>query len=79
MIISVMDNSMAASVWLDDDDVLSWGVMGGVDDLPPGYSMPTLLYMGNEGVGQVGSQVLLFVVVCLVLCLFCLCQRNPIL
>ena len=52
MIISVMDHSMAASVWLDDD-VLAWGVMGGVDDLPPGYSMQTLLYMGNGGVGPV--------------------------
>nr|KAG5703076.1 hypothetical protein BaRGS_016237 [Batillaria attramentaria] len=51
ILISPMDQLMAASVWLDGD-VLAWGIMGGVDNLPPGFQFQTLLYTGTSGVGQ---------------------------
>lgn len=54
LLMSPMDNFMAASVWVDSG-VIAWGVMGGVDSLPPGFTLRTLCYLGNDGVGQVFS------------------------
>ncbi|XP_076436393.1 uncharacterized protein LOC143275932 isoform X2 [Babylonia areolata] len=57
ILISPLDHSMAASVWRrggeeegEEEGLAAWGVMGGVDSLPAGFSLQTLLYYGDQGV-----------------------------
>ncbi|RUS92229.1 hypothetical protein EGW08_000082, partial [Elysia chlorotica] len=53
LVLSPFNNFMAASVWQDDHaPLLDWGIMGGVDSLPPGFEHKTLAFCSNDGIGH---------------------------
>lgn len=53
MIITPLDNFMAASFWHKDGTV-NWGIMGGVDSVPANFEYSTLLYAGS-GINEVNN------------------------
>lgn len=61
MVISPYSQFMAGSLWHEPliGGSVSWGIMGGVDTVPPGFLYETIIYFGNQGINKVrnGSQI----------------------
>ena len=54
LFISPFTSFMAASVYHDTiNGYYNWGVMGGVKEVPRGFSTDTMIFYSNEGVNQV--------------------------
>lgn len=55
ILISPSDNFMAISMWHDQapGGTVNWGVMGGVDQIPAGYSV-RVVAVAASGINQVG-------------------------
>ncbi|XP_064616666.1 uncharacterized protein LOC135480695 [Liolophura sinensis] len=51
LFISPFNEFMAASVY-KEDDVISWGIMGGVNDIPAMYESSFIVYYSNQGINQ---------------------------
>lgn len=61
LVISPSSNFMAASnSHSRATNILSYGIMGEVDTVPPGYSLDTILYFGDAGVNRVGDDTQMF-------------------
>lgn len=56
VLISPSDNFMAISMWHDQSPggTVNWGVMGGVDQIPAGYSV-RVVAVAAPGINQVGN------------------------
>lgn len=56
ILISPSDNFMAISMWHDQSPggTVNWGVMGGVDQIPAGYSV-RVVAVAAPGINQVGN------------------------
>ncbi|CAL1533037.1 unnamed protein product [Lymnaea stagnalis] len=53
MVISTYNNFMAASQWQDQaSGTLNYGIMGGVDSLPPGFELKTFAFCSTTGIGD---------------------------
>lgn len=66
VIIAPFSQFMASSVTHPDfDNSVGWGVMGGVQSVPPGYQCDTILYYA-KGINKVCSVMLNY-------CHFCVC------
>ncbi|KAK7471362.1 hypothetical protein BaRGS_00036000 [Batillaria attramentaria] len=56
VIIAPWSQFMASSRAQDKKNRVSWGVMGGVDSVPPGFQYQTVVFFGYTGINQVFSQ-----------------------
>ncbi|KAK3789015.1 hypothetical protein RRG08_058193 [Elysia crispata] len=53
LVLSPLNNFMAASMWQEDHaPVLGWGIMGGVDSLPAGFEHKTIAFCSNQSIGH---------------------------
>ena len=56
LIVSPFNEFMAASYWHHTQEkTINWGIMGGVNDVPAGFSYSTMIYHGTEGINKVRS------------------------
>ena len=59
IVISPYDNFMAASLWHNGPEggAISWGIMGGVNEIPTHFTYSTLL-LYDDGINNVSSTIL---------------------
>ena len=58
MVISPFNHFMAASMWHNSTGCsLNFGITGKVDNIPPGYTMDTIIYCSEDGINDVSIKM----------------------